>query len=128
MKNQGDKGDLSTLRSEQSPEFGHTPGLTVDQALALVEQERLDVLAEGHTEEFCASLAPYVLASAVRKDRKHILFLTEEKGKAQDERDKLREDRRRMLEALRRIAKPALGGKQQQYEAQAVLIELGEQP
>ena len=33
-----------------------------------------------------------------------------------------------LIAALRSIAKPALGGKQQQYTAQAVLRELGEKP
>lgn len=32
----------------------------------------------------------------------------------------------KMLEALRKIAKPALGGKQQQWIAQQILKELGE--
>jgi hypothetical protein len=32
----------------------------------------------------------------------------------------------RLVEALRAIAKPALGGKIQQYTAQAILCELGE--
>jgi hypothetical protein len=34
---------------------------------------------------------------------------------------------RSAVSALKRIAKPALGGKQQQYDAQAVLLELGEE-
>ena len=33
----------------------------------------------------------------------------------------------RLVEALRAIAKPALGGKAQQYAAQAILRELGEE-
>lgn len=32
----------------------------------------------------------------------------------------------KLVEALRQIAKPALGGKQQQYAAQEILRELGE--
>lgn len=32
----------------------------------------------------------------------------------------------KLIWALREIAKPALGGKQQQYKAQAILKELGE--
>ena len=35
-------------------------------------------------------------------------------------------DRARLIKALREIAKPALGGKEQQYTAQAILRSLGE--
>lgn len=41
--------------------------MTPEQALAYIEQERLDVLAEGQTEEECNSIAAYVLASAYRR-------------------------------------------------------------
>ena len=83
--------------------------MTVDEALAVIEQERLDVLSEGMSEEDVANTAAYVLASAIRKDRKFILSLHESliaerdemigrRDSAQvdlegvcDERDKLRE-------------------------------------
>lgn len=41
--------------------------MTPEQALACIEQERLDVLAEGQTEEDCNMIAAYVLASAYRR-------------------------------------------------------------
>lgn len=41
--------------------------MTPAQALACIEQERLDVLAEGMSEADCNMVAAYVLASAYRK-------------------------------------------------------------
>lgn len=41
--------------------------MTPAQALACIEQERLDVLAEGFSEADCNMVAAYVLASAYRK-------------------------------------------------------------
>ena len=64
--------------------------MTVDEALALIEQERLDVLAEGMPEEQVNNTAAYVLASAVRKDRKFILSLQERKIQAESDRDAYR--------------------------------------
>ncbi len=58
--------------------------MTVDEALALIEQERLDVLAEGMPEDDVNNTAAYVLASAVRKDRKFILSLQERKLSVED--------------------------------------------
>ena len=59
--------------------------MTVDDALKIIAQERLDVMAEGMTAEEARDIAAYVLHDAVLKDRKHILFLTEEKVKLQEE-------------------------------------------
>ena len=59
--------------------------MTVDDALKIIHQERLDVMAEGMTAEEARDIAAYVLHDAVLKDRKHILFLTEEKVKLQEE-------------------------------------------
>ena len=66
--------------------------MTVDEALALIEQERLDVLAEGMPEEQVNNTAAYVLASAVRKDRKFILSLQERAIQAEAERDALKRE------------------------------------
>ena len=59
--------------------------MTVDDALKIIAQERLDVMAEGMTAEEARDIAAYVLHDAVLKDRTHILFLTEEKVKLQEE-------------------------------------------
>ena len=59
--------------------------MTVDDALKIIHQERLDVMAEGMTAEEARDIAAYVLHDAVLKDRTHILFLTEEKVKLQEE-------------------------------------------
>ena len=48
-------------------DFRTTTAMTPEQALRIIEQERLDVLAEGSTEAECNMIAAYVLASAYRK-------------------------------------------------------------
>ena len=64
--------------------------MTVDQALTIIAQERLDVMAEGMSAEDCGNIASYVLHDAVLKDRKHILFLTERAIAAEDKLEALR--------------------------------------
>lgn len=41
--------------------------MTPEQALAVIDQERLDVMAEGMTAADCEQIAAYVLASEYRK-------------------------------------------------------------
>jgi hypothetical protein len=41
--------------------------MTPSQALAVIDQERLDLLGEGATAADCEQIASYVLASAYRK-------------------------------------------------------------
>ena len=59
--------------------------MTVDDALKIIHQERLDVMAEGMSAEECSQIAAYVLHDAVLKDRKFILKTVEQKISAQDE-------------------------------------------
>lgn len=49
--------------------------MTVDEALKIVAQERLDVMAEGMSADECSQIAAYVLHDAVLKDRKYIALL-----------------------------------------------------
>lgn len=64
--------------------------MTVDEALAVLEQERLDAMTEGMSAQECEQVAAYIVASCVHKDRKHILELHERAIKAEDERDAFR--------------------------------------
>lgn len=59
--------------------------MTVDDALKIIAQERLDAMGEGMSAEECQEIAAYVLHDAVLKDRKFILKTIEQKISAQDE-------------------------------------------
>ena len=65
--------------------------MTVDDALKIIAQERLDAMAEGMTAEECSQIAAYVLHDAVLKDRRAMLTLRERHIAAQDEVDRLAE-------------------------------------
>ena len=65
--------------------------MTVDDALKIIAQERLDVMAEGMSAEECSQIAAYVLHDAVLKDRRAMLTLRERHIAAQDEVDRLAE-------------------------------------
>ena len=96
-------------RSERRPkQVGVTPRrdgvnfeetMTVDDALKIIAQERLDVrgevIAQGGTEQeaidMTADIAAYVLHDAVLKDRKYIALLQDQKLElAQEIRDTAR--------------------------------------
>ena len=74
--------------------------MTVDEALALIEQERLDVLAEGMPAELVNNTAAYVLASAVRKDRKFILSLHQRAIQAEIEYERQRTSTLKAVESV----------------------------
>ena len=65
--------------------------MTVDDALTIIAQERLNVMAEGMSAEECSQIAAYVLHDAVLKDRKAMLTLRERHIAAMDEVDRLAE-------------------------------------
>ena len=59
--------------------------MTVDDALKIINQERLDVMAEGMSAEECSQIAAYILHDAVLKDRKAMLTLRERHIAAHEE-------------------------------------------
>ena len=59
--------------------------MTVDEALKIIAQERLDAMSEGMSAEECSQMAVYVLHDAVLKDRREMLTLRERHISAKDE-------------------------------------------
>jgi hypothetical protein len=63
-----------------------TKPLSVDDALALIAQERLDVMSEGMTADECAIVGAYVLHDAVIDLRRQVEQVTKERDEAKHHR------------------------------------------